>query len=449
MEVRKEYGGDKKVLAGAKISGSLHMTIQTGVLIETLHALGAKLRWASCNIYSTQDHAAAAIVKAKTANVFAWKGETLEEYWDCTNKMLTWPDSDGPDILVDDGGDATLLIHEGVKAERHFAKTGEFPDPDSTSNAEFKQVLRIIRDGLKAGLTQKWTKMSEKLIGVSEETTTGVARLNQMAAKGELLLRAINVNDSVTKQKFDNIYGCKHSLPDGLMRATDVMIAGKEVVVAGYGDVGKGCALAMKACGARVVVTEIDPICALQAAMEGFMVKKLDSVVSTADIFVTATGNKGIIMKHHMAQMKNNAIVGNIGHFDNEIDMEGLEAYPGIKKVEIKPQVHRYEFPDGHGIIILAEGRLLNLGCATGHPSFVMSCSFSNQALAQIDLWENRNTDKYEKGKVYKLPKILDEKVARLHLPALQAELDDLSQEQADYLSIPKEGPFKHEQYRY
>ena len=381
--------------------------------------------------------------------MFAWKGETLEEYWDCTNRMLTWPECDGPDILVDDGGDATLLIHEGVKAERHFAKTGEFPDPDSTTNAEFKEVLRIIRDGLKAGLTQKWTKMSEKLIGVSEETTTGVARLNQMSTKGELLLRAINVNDSVTKQKFDNIYGCKHSLPDGIMRATDVMIAGKQCVIAGYGDVGKGCALAMKACGARVIVTEIDPICALQAAMEGFEVKKLESVVSSADIFVTATGNKDIIMAKDMAQMKNNAIVGNIGHFDNEIDMAGLEAYPGIKKDEIKPQVHRFEFPDGHGIIVLAEGRLLNLGCATGHPSFVMSCSFSNQALAQIDLWQNKDTTKYEKGKVYKLPKILDEKVARLHLPALQAELDELSNEQSTYLDIPQAGPYKHELYRY
>jgi adenosylhomocysteinase len=386
MGIRAEYG-PQQVLKGAKISGSLHMTIQTGVLIETLQALGAEVRWASCNIFSTQDHAAAAIVKAQTANVFAWKGETLEEYWDCTNRMLTWPECDGPDILVDDGGDATLLIHEGVKAERHFAKTGELPDPASTDNEEFKQVLRIIRDGLKAGLTQKWTKMSEKLIGVSEETTTGVARLNQMSAKGELLLRSINVNDSVTKQKFDNIYGCKHSLPDGLMRATDVMIAGKEAVVCGYGDVGKGCAFALQSCGARVVVTEIDPICALQAAMEGFQVKKLSAVVGTADIFVTATGNKDIIMKQDMAQMKNNAIVSNIGHFDNEIDMAGLESYPGIKKVEIKPQVHRFEFPDGHGVIVLAEGRLMNLGCATGHPSFVMSCSFSNQALAQIDLW--------------------------------------------------------------
>ena len=300
MGVRAEYG-PAQVLKGAKISGSLHMTIQTGVLIETLQALGATVRWASCNIFSTQDHAAAAIVKSQTANVFAWKGMSLEEYWDCTNRMLTWPDSDGPDILVDDGGDATLLIHEGVKAERHFAKTGEFPDPDSTSNLEFKEVLKIIRKDLEAGRTQKWTKMSEKLIGVSEETTTGVARLNQMAEKGELLMRAINVNDSVTKQKFDNIYGCKHSLPDGIMRATDVMIAGKQVVICGYGDVGKGCALAMKACGARVVVTEIDPICALQAAMEGFEVKKLAAVISTGDIFVTATGNKGIIMKQDMA----------------------------------------------------------------------------------------------------------------------------------------------------
>ena len=375
MAVRKEYG---KCLSGAKVSGSLHMTIQTAVLIETLQSLGAEVRWASCNIYSTQDHAAAAIVQAKTANVFAWKGETLEEYWDCTNKMLSWPDCDGPDILVDDGGDATLLIHEGVKAERHFAKTGELPDPDKHDNAEFKQVIRIIREGLQAGKTEKWTKMANRLIGVSEETTTGVHRLNQMSAKGELLLRAINVNDSVTKQKFDNVYGCKHSLPDGIMRATDVMIAGKQVVICGYGDVGKGCAASMKAQGARVVVTEIDPICALQAAMEGFEVKKLENVVSTADIFVTATGNKDIIMAHHMAQMKNNAIVGNIGHFDNEIDMAGVEKYPGIKRIEIKPQVDRYEFPDGHGVIILAQGRLLNLGCATGHPSFVMSCSFTN-----------------------------------------------------------------------
>merc|ERR1740138_1917100 len=339
MGVRTEY---KDALKGAKISGSLHMTIQTAVLIESLQAMGAEVRWCSCNVYSTQDQAAAACVAAKTGNVFAWKGMTLEEYWDCTNKALTWPDSDGADILVDDGGDATLLIHEGVKAEREFAKSGELPDPDKTDNLEFKQVCRILREGLAAGVTDKWTKMSQKMCGVSEETTTGVARLYKMAQKGELLLKSINVNDSVTKQKFDNIYGCKHSLPDGIMRATDVMIAGKQVVILGFGDVGKGCAMAMKQTGARVVVTECDPICALQAAMEGYEVKKLESVVSTADIFVTATGNKGIIMASDMAQMKNNAIVGNIGHFDNEIDMDGLEKYPGIKRTEIKPQVDRY-----------------------------------------------------------------------------------------------------------
>jgi adenosylhomocysteinase len=448
MGIRSEFG-PSQVLKGAKISGSLHMTIQTAVLIETLHALGAEVRWASCNIYSTQDHAAAAVVHAKTANVFAWKGETLSEYWDCTNKMLTWPGNTGPDILVDDGGDATLLIHEGVKAERNYAKLKELPDPNSTTNLEFKEVLRIIKEGLEAGLTDKWTKMAEKLIGVSEETTTGVHRLNQMSAKGELLLRAINVNDSVTKQKFDNIYGCRHSLPDGVMRATDVMIAGKKTVILGYGDVGKGCAAAMKAAGARVVVTEVDPICALQALMEGFEVKRLESVVAEGDIFITATGNKGIIMTHHMAQMKNNAIVGNIGHFDNEIDMDGLEKTEGITDIEIKPQVNRFVFPDGHGVIVLARGRLLNLGCATGHPSFVMSCSFANQALAQIELWKERNSDKYQKGKVYKLPKELDEKVAALHLPALGAELTILSKEQADYIDVNVQGPYKHEQYRY
>ena len=386
MGIRKEFGPGQ-VLKGARVSGSLHMTIQTAALIETLEHCGAKLRWASCNIYSTQDHAAAAVVAKQTSNVFAWKGETLEEYWNCTNKMLTWPGEDGPDILVDDGGDATLLIHEGVKAEAAFAKNGEVPDPSKHDNLEFQQVMRIIKECLESGLKDKWTKMAACLIGVSEETTNGVHRLNQMAAKGELLMRAINVNDSVTKQKFDNIYGCKHSLPDGLMRATDVMIAGKKVVICAFGDVGKGCAAAMKNAGARVVVTECDPICALQAAMEGFEVKKLESVVADADIFVTATGNKGIIMASHMAQMKNNAIIGNIGHFDNEIDMDGLEKYPGVKCTNIKDQVDRYEFPDGHGVIVLAQGRLLNLGCATGHPSFVMSCSFANQALAQIDLW--------------------------------------------------------------
>lgn len=351
--------------------------------------------------------------------------------------MLTWPDSDGPDLLVDDGGDATLLIHDGVKFERIYAKTGDVPHPDQYDNKEYKEVIKIIRKELLEGDKQKWTKMANKLIGVSEETTTGVHRLYQMSKKGELLIKAINVNDSVTKSKFDNVYGCRHSLPDGIMRATDVMIAGKKVVICGYGDVGKGCASAMKACGARVIVTEVDPICALQACMEGFDVKRLESVVSHADIFITCTGNKNIIMAHHMAQMKNNAIVGNIGHFDNEIDMEGLENYPGIKRINIKPQCDRYEFPDGHGVIILAEGRLLNLGCATGHPSFVMSTSFTNQVLAQIDLWENRSTDKYENGKVYVLPKELDEKVAKLHLPALGAELTELSNDQADYIAVP------------
>ena len=448
MGLREEYK-ENKVLRGAKISGSLHMTIQTAVLIETLQSLGAEVRWASCNIYSTQDHAAAAVVAARTSNVFAWKGETLSEYWECTLKMLSWPDGDGPDILVDDGGDATLLIHEGVKAEQEFEKMGTLPDPESTTNAEFKEVLRILRRELEAGNTNKWRKMAANLKGVSEETTTGVLRLEQMAQRGELLLKAINVNDSVTKQKFDNIYGCRHSLPDGLMRATDVMIAGKQVVVCGYGDVGKGCAAAMKACGARVVVTEVDPICALQACMEGLEVKKLSSVINTADIFITATGNHQIIMASDMAQMKNNAIVANIGHFDNEIDMAGLESYPGIRIDNIKDQVDRFVFPDGHGIIVLARGRLMNLGCATGHPSFVMSCSFANQVLAQIDLWLHKDDDKYENGKVYVLPKELDEKVAALHLPALGAELTTMSNEQAEYIGVKPQGPFKKSEYRY
>ena len=448
MALREEYKSNK-CLQGARISGSLHMTIQTGVLIETLHDLGAQVRWASCNIYSTQDHAAAAIVAARTANVFAWKGENLEEYWECTLKMLTWPDADGPDILVDDGGDATLLMHEGVKAEQEFEKLGTLPDPATTENAELKEVLRILRRELEAGNTQKWRKMIANINGVSEETTTGVHRLEQMSLKGELLIKAINVNDCVTKSKFDNVYGCRHSLPDGLMRATDIMIAGKQVVVCGYGDVGKGCAAAMKACGARVVVTEVDPICALQACMEGYEVKKLSSVLKTADIYITATGNFRIIMASDMAQMKNNAIVCNIGHFDNEIDMAGLDNYPGMKIVSIKDQVDRFVFPDGHGVIILARGRLMNLGCATGHPSFVMSCSFTNQVLAQIDLWENKDTDKYEKGKVYVLPKELDEKVAALHLPALGAELTPLSTEQADYIDVKVAGPFKKLEYRY
>ena len=388
-------------------------------------------------------------MKAKTANVFAWKGETLEEYWNCTNEMLTWPNNDGPDLLVDDGGDATLLIQEGVKFERQYEKTGELPDPDSVENKEVKCVYRIIRESIQKGDSKKWSKIAERLVGVSEETTTGVHRLYQLAEKGELLLRAIDVNGSVTKQKFDNIYGCRHSLPDGIMRATDVMIAGKMVVICGFGDVGKGCADAMKGAGARVYVTECDPICALQACMEGYHVVTVEDVVKDADIFITTTGNKDIIVASHMAQMKNHAIVGNIGHFDNEIDMEGLEKYPGIKRINIKPQCDKFVFPDGHAIIMLAEGRLLNLGCATGHPSFVMSNSFTNQVLAQLDLWKEKDSTKYEKGKVYLLPKILDEKVARLHLPSLGAKLTTLTQGQADYIGVPVEGPYKKDDYRY
>merc|ERR1711990_871429 len=449
MGIRAEFG-PKEVLKGAKISGSLHMTIQTGVLIETLQALGAEVRWASCNIFSTQDHAAAAIVAAKTANVFAWKGESLEEYWECTFKMLAWPNNGGPDMLVDDGGDATIMMHEGIKAEQEFKKLdGKLPDPTSTTNKELQIVLKIIRRQLEKGVTDFWTKMGEKFVGLSEETTTGVHRLEQMSKKGELLFKAINVNDCVTKQKFDNVYGCRHSLPDGLMRATDVMLAGKQVVICGFGDVGKGCAAAMKANGCRVVVTEVDPICALQACMEGYEVKRIESVLATADIFVTATGNRDIILAKHMAQMKNNAIVGNIGHFDNEIELDALEAYPGIKCENIKDQVDRYEFPDGHGIILLAQCRLLNLGCATGHPSFVMSCSFTNQALAQLELWAHKNDDKYKKGEVYVLPKELDEKVAALHLPALNAELTQLNTTQADYIDVPQSGPYKKTEYRY
>ena len=449
MNCRTEFGGDKMVLKGAKISGSLHMTVQTAVLIETLAAMGAEVRWCSCNIYSTQDEAAAAIAAAETSKVFAWKGETLQEYWECTLKMLTWPEGDGPDMLVDDGGDATIMIHEGIKAEAEFKKLGTLPNPESTTNKEFKIVLALLKQQLEAGTVDMWTKMSKKFIGLSEETTTGVHRLEQMAAKGELLFKAINVNDSVTKQKFDNIYGCKHSLPDGLMRATDVMLAGKQVVICGFGDVGKGCASAMKAQGCRVVVTEVDPICALQACMEGYEVKRMESVLATADIYVTATGNKDIIMIEHMAKMKNNAIVGNIGHFDNEIDTEALNNYPGIKIDNIKDQVDRYEFPDGHGIILLAQGRLLNLGCATGHPSFVMSCSFTNQVLAQVELWQHAKDDKYKNGQVYVLPKELDEKVALLHLPALGAELSILKKDQADYIDVEVSGPFKKSAYRY
>merc|ERR1712056_32027 len=444
MAARKEYGPSQP-FKGMNINGSLHMTIQTGVLIETLAALGAKVRWASCNIFSTQDHAAAAIAKAGHA-VFAWKGETLPEYWWCTEQMMTVPGADGCDQLVDDGGDATLLIHKGKEYEAKFAKDGSLPDPASTDNAEFKCILELLKESIKVDKT-KYTRMAAKCKGVSEETTTGVHRLKEMATKGELLFPAINVNDCVTKSKFDNVYGCRHSLPDGIMRATDVMIGGKRALVCGYGDVGKGCAFAMRGAGARVLITEIDPICALQACMEGFQVVTMESVVGEIDIFTSATGNKDIIRLDHMKKMKNNAIVGNIGHFDNEIEMEKLEKSEGIKIENIKPQVDRYVFPDGHGIIVLAAGRLLNLGCATGHPSFVMSCSFTNQVLAQIDLLTAK--EKGYKNQVYLLPKELDEKVASLHLPALGANLTKLTQEQAEYIGVKPTGPFKPDTYRY
>jgi len=430
MATRAEFG-PQQPFKGMNISGSLHMTIQTGVLIETLAALGAKIRWCSCNIFSTQDHAASAIAKAGTSAVFAWKGETLPEYWWCTEQMLTWPGADGPDQIVDDGGDATLLIHKGRELEEKYAKDkNDLPNPESTSNPEFKCVLQTILDSIKVDPT-KWTRMAKNCRGVSEETTTGVHRLKEMAKKGELLFPAINVNDCVTKSKFDNVYGCRHSLPDGIMRATDVMIGGKRALVCGYGDVGKGCAFALRGSGARVLVTECDPICALQACMEGFQVVTLEEVVGEIDIFTSATGNFNIITLEHMKKMKNNAIVGNIGHFDNEIDMAGLEGFPGIKVENIKPQVDRFVFPDGHGVIVLAAGRLLNLGCATGHPSFVMSCSFTY------------------KNQVYLLPKNLGEKVALLHLPALGAKLTKLSKEQADYIGVGANGPFKGDHYRY
>ncbi len=448
MAAREEYGAQQP-LAGLKVAGSLHMTVQTAVLIETLMDLGADVRWASCNIFSTQDHAAAAVVvgrdgtpeEPKGAAVFAWKGETLEEYWWCTDHMLTWPDGSGPDLLVDDGGDATLLIHKGAE----FAESG-VPDFDAENDPEeWGVILDLLRRTLEAD-RDKWKRVAQNVRGVSEETTTGVHRLYEMEKAGTLLFPAINVNDSVTKSKFDNLYGCRHSVIDGLNRATDVMLSGKMVVVLGHGDVGKGCAQAIAGQGARVVVTEVDPICALQACMEGYTVATLDEVVEKADVFITATGNRDVITVDDMARMKDKAIVANIGHFDNEIDMAGLAAVKGIRKDEIKPQYHEWTFPDGHSVLILAEGRLMNLGCATGHPSFVMSASFTNQVIAQIEL--AANTDEYEK-KVYVLPKRLDEKVARLHLDKLGAQLSELTDRQAKYIGVPKEGPYKPDYYRY
>ena len=445
--LRKEFGASKP-LKGARISGSLHMTIQTAVLIETLTHLGAEVRWASCNIFLTQDHAAAAVVVGPNGTqdnpqgvpVYAWKGETLEEYWWATDQMMTWPDGDGPNMILDDGGDATMLLHKGVEYE----KKGEVPDPTTASNPELAIVLGLLQRGLKTS-PSRWTKMSKLIKGVTEETTTGVKRLYKMAQDNELLFPAINVNDSVTKSKFDNLYGCRHSLIDALNRATDVMIAGKMAVVCGYGDVGKGCAQSLRGQGARVVVTEIDPINALQAAMEGYIVDTLDNVLKVADIFVTATGNEAIITAEHMSKMKHNAIVCNIGHFDNEIDMAGLSR-SGATRDELKPGTDLWTFSDGHSVIVLAEGRLVNLGCATGHPSFVMSCSFTNQVIAQIELFNN--TKNYPLG-VYVLPKHLDEKVALLHLDSLGAKLTKLSDEQSDYLGVPPNGPFKAERYRY
>ena len=441
MSVREEYRGQKP-LQGCRIMGSLHMTIQTAILIETLRDLGADVRWASCNIFSTQDHAAAAIARAGLP-VFAWKGETLEEYWWCTLKALEFSQG-GPTTIVDDGGDATLFIHLGYEAEEAYARDGSLPDPGSSDVKEMQIILSLLRKRLQED-PEFWHRMVPDIVGVSEETTTGVHRLYERARDGSLLFPAINVNDSVTKSKFDNIYGCRHSLPDGIMRATDVMIGGKLVVVCGFGEVGKGCAQAMRGQGARVVICEIDPICAMQACMEGYQVVRLEDVVSEGDIFVTATGNKDVILLEQMRKMKNNAIVCNIGHFDNEIDMAGLET-SGATRETIKPQVDRWLFPEGFGIILLAEGRLVNLGCATGHPSFVMSNSFSNQVIAQIELWKHH--ENYDR-QVYVLPKHLDEKVARLHLEKLGARLTELTPEQADYLGVPVEGPYKPDHYRY
>jgi adenosylhomocysteinase len=448
MKTREEFAAAQP-LKGAKIMGSLHMTIQTAVLIETLTALGAEVRWVSCNIFSTQDHAAAAVAVGPNGTpdnpqgipVFAWKGETLEEYWWCTEQALTWPDGDGPNMILDDGGDATMLVHKGTE----FEAAGAVPNPADAESEEFQVFLTLLQKSLEND-PQKWTKIGQNIKGVTEETTTGVHRLYELAQQGELLFPAINVNDSVTKSKFDNLYGCRHSLVDGINRATDVMLAGKTAVICGFGDVGKGSAESLRAQGAKVVVTEIDPICALQASMQGYPVVRLEDVIDTADVFITTTGNKDIIMASDMAKMKHQAIVGNIGHFDNEIDVAGLQKIEGIERINIKPQVDEYRFPDGHSIILLSEGRLLNLGNATGHPSFVMSNSFTNQTIAQIELFTKN--DEYDK-QVYVLPKHLDEKVARLHLDAVGAKLTELRPEQAAYIGVPVEGPYKPDHYRY
>ncbi|HET9256832.1 MAG TPA: adenosylhomocysteinase [Pseudonocardiaceae bacterium] len=448
MALRREYA-DVYPLRGARISGSLHMTVQTAVLIETLVSLGAEVRWASCNIFSTQDHAAAAVVvgphgsaeEPRGVPIFAWKGETLAEYWWCTEQMLTWPDGAGPNMILDDGGDATMLVHKGAA----FEKAGVVPSADDNDSDEWKVFLDLLRASL-AETPGKWTAIGEGICGVTEETTTGVHRLYQLAAAGELLFPAINVNDSVTKSKFDNKYGCRHSLVDGINRAVDVLLAGKLALVCGYGDVGKGCAEALHAQGARVVVAEVDPICALQALMNGFPVDTLDHQVDRADVIITATGNKDIVTVEHMARMKHQAILGNIGHFDNEIDMAGLERRSGARRLVIKPQVDEWTFPDGHSIIVLSEGRLLNLGNATGHPSFVMSNSFSNQVIAQIELFTKHQ--EYDR-EVYVLPKVLDEKVARIHVEALGGQLTKLTKDQAEYIDVDVEGPYKPTHYRY
>jgi len=448
MACREEFGPSKP-LAGQRIMGSLHMTVQTAVLIETLCELGADVRWASCNIFSTQDHAAAAVVVGKGgtadnprgAPVFAWKGETLQEYWSCTERAMDFGEGMGPTQIVDDGGDATLLIHKGYEYE----VSGQVPSPDTADSEEFREVLKLLARCFEEN-PRRWHAVAATCQGVSEETTTGVHRLYEMENKGTLLFPAINVNDSVTKSKFDNLYGCRHSLIDGLFRASDVMVSGKVAVVCGYGDVGKGCAQSLHGQGARVIITEIDPICALQASMEGYEVLTVEDAIPFADIFITATGNRDIITAEHMTKMKDGAIVGNIGHFDNEIDMAGLKEIPGIQQTNIKPQYDKWTFPDGHNVLILAEGRLLNLGCATGHPSFVMSNSFTNQSLAQIELAQSN--DKYE-NRVYTLPKHLDEKVARLHLDKLGVKLTTLNPKQANYIGVPVEGPYKPDYYRY